>query len=124
MKELEFECASVVGKGKGDVMNIKKRSKSDDIMFQSVQPTIETIRVATIYLSKKDSLKLATTIINEFCGTENQSKKVLKARIALKDSNIEGLTRLVELKDERIKILEQNLKESKTCIDDLTDLNL
>jgi hypothetical protein len=91
MKELEFECASVVGKGKGDVMNIKKRSKSDDIMFQSVQPTIETIRVATIYLSKKDSLKLATTIINEFCGTEKASKKSLKSKIAYQHSIIQNL---------------------------------
>ena len=80
--------------------------------------------ISRICLSQKDSLKLATTIINEFCGTENKSKKSLKSKIAYQQGIIQNLTKLVEDKKVRIEILEGYLKESKKCVDDLTDLKL
>jgi hypothetical protein len=124
MKDLEFKCASVTGAKRGDLMIVKKNENPINILFENIRQSEFGERCINMCLSPTDSLKLATTIINEFCDTKKASKKVLKARIALKDSNIEGLTRLVELKSERIKMLEQKLKETNPCVDDLTDLKL
>lgn len=124
MKDLEFKCASVTGAKRGDLMIVKKNENPINILFENIRQSEFGERCINTCLSPTDSLKLATTIINEFCDTKKASKKVLKARIALKDSNIEGLTRLVELKDKRIKMLEQKLKETNPCVDDLTDLKL
>jgi hypothetical protein len=124
MKDLEFKCASVTGIKRGDLMIVKKNENPINILFKNIRQSEFGERCINTCLSPTDSLKLATTIINEFCDTKKASKKVLKARIALKDNNIEGLTKLVELKSERIKMLEQKLKETNPCVDDLTDLKL
>jgi hypothetical protein len=124
MKDLEFKCASVTGAKRGDLMIVKKNENPINILFKNIRQSEFGERCINMCLSPTDSLKLATTIINEFCDTKKASKKVLKARIAYQQDIIQNLTKLVEDKKVRIELLERYLKESNPCVDDLTDLKL
>jgi len=121
---MKFNCATITGTKNGDSMIVKKNHLRNNILFKSVEKHKHKISKNNICLSPKDSLKLATTIIDEFCRTENKSKKSLKSKIAYQQDIIQNLTKLVEDKKVRIEILEGYLKESKKCVDDLTDLKL
>jgi hypothetical protein len=127
MKKMEFKCASNIGKGRNDTMIVKNIPEGSYILFKNTEYGKQyenEERHANICLSKKDSLILAGRIINEFCNTRKTSKKVLKMKIAVKDSSIMDLIKSIELKDDRIKMLEQILKETNPCIDDTKNLNI
>jgi len=117
MKDLEFKCASITGTKKGDSMVVKKNHVRNNILFKSIEKHKFKISKNNICLSPKDSLKLATTIINEFCDTKKLSKRVLKSRIACQKVLI------LELRQEINELKQKNLESTKSY-DDIKDLNL
>jgi len=115
MKKTEFQCASQTGKENDDKMVVGKIAIKKWFSFMNYE--FANGFISRICLSQKDSLKLATTIINEFCDTKKLSKRVLKSRIACQKVLI------LELRQEINELKQKNLESTKSY-DDIKDLNL
>jgi hypothetical protein len=87
MKDLEFKCVN----SQEELMTVNKKEEFDSILFRNVEKYVSKEKHTSIRLSQKDSLKLATTIIDEFCRTKKFSKKSLKSKIAYQHSIIQNL---------------------------------